>query len=271
MPVWTCVTCGTLYPDSEAPPESCAICLDGRQYVPAAGQRWTTIDRLVAEGHRHALRSLEPGLVGIQTVPHFAIGQEALLVMTPEGNLLWDAVSLVDDLLIRVLRGLGGLRAIAVSHPHFYSGATILAERTGADVYLSASDREWLQRPSPTVTFVEEPARELFGGLTLLRLGGHFPGSQALLWPRGAKGRGVLLSSDTVSVNEGGKSVSFMWSFPNKVPLPAEEVHRIGERLDLCDFDRIYGGWPGSVIHSGAKEAVRRSVQRYIDALAGDL
>ena len=35
---------------------------------------------------------------------------------------------------------------------------------------------------------------ELFGGATLLRLGGHFPGSAVLHWAPGANGRGLLCS-----------------------------------------------------------------------------
>jgi hypothetical protein len=63
----------------------------------------------------------EPGLIGIGTQPKFAIGQRALLLCTPEGNILWDCISLIDDATITLINGLGGLHAIAISHPHFYT------------------------------------------------------------------------------------------------------------------------------------------------------
>ena len=87
-----CVTCGTQYPPSAAPPDDCPICLDERQYVGAGGQAWTTPSALAA-GHANRIEETEPGMLGIGTEPRFAIGQRALLV----DGLLWDCVSLLDD------------------------------------------------------------------------------------------------------------------------------------------------------------------------------
>ena len=44
MDAFICSTCGTQYPPHDAPPPSCAICTDARQYVPLTGQAWTTLD-----------------------------------------------------------------------------------------------------------------------------------------------------------------------------------------------------------------------------------
>jgi len=63
--------------------------------VPLTGQSWITPERLAAR-HANAFRQLEPGLLGIGTVPAFAIGQRAILVTTPAGNVLWDCISLLD-------------------------------------------------------------------------------------------------------------------------------------------------------------------------------
>ena len=91
-----------------------------------------------------------------------------------------------------------------------------------------------------------------------------------LHWPGGADGRGALLSGDVVMALP-DRNVSFMWSYPNLVPLPAGEVERIGTALEPWPFERIYGAWWDRVVPADAKGAVRRSVARYRAALRGDL
>jgi hypothetical protein len=49
---------------------------------------------------------------------HFAIDQRALLVCTSHGNVLWDMIAMLDAATITLIRGLGGLAAIGISHPH---------------------------------------------------------------------------------------------------------------------------------------------------------
>src|SRR4051795_7651786 len=120
MPIQICSTCGTSYPDTPAPPSHCQICTDERQFVPPGGQVWTTREKL-ARGHVNAWRLLETGLFEIHSHPQFAIGQRALLLRTAQGNVLWDCIALLDDATEQLIRGLGGLRAIAISHPHYYT------------------------------------------------------------------------------------------------------------------------------------------------------
>src|SRR5438094_540486 len=108
MPAFICETCGVQHAPSAEPPAGCAICLDERQYVGRSGQRWTTLEALAA-GHRNELREEEPGLTGIGTTPEFGIGQRALLVQAPGGNVLWDCVSLLDDETGAAVEGLGGV------------------------------------------------------------------------------------------------------------------------------------------------------------------
>ena len=144
---YICVACGTQYEDTFSPRPSCPVCEDARQFVPADGQAWTTIDEL-RETHQNEIRELEPErLWGIGTVPQFAIGQRALLVRTPAGNLLWDCISLVDDATVERIEALGGIDAIAVSHPHFY-GSMVDWSRAfgGAPIYLHEAEREWVRR-----------------------------------------------------------------------------------------------------------------------------
>jgi hypothetical protein len=146
MTNFICATCGTQFAASEGPPAECAICQDPRQFVPLSGQQWTTLEELRAR-HRNAWQECEPGLIGIGSTPEFAIGQRALLLRTPVGNFLWDCVSLIDGATVELIRSLGGLRGIAISHPHYY--ATMVEwSRAFHDVpiYLHAADRAWVMR-----------------------------------------------------------------------------------------------------------------------------
>jgi glyoxylase-like metal-dependent hydrolase (beta-lactamase superfamily II) len=270
-----CVSCGTQFGASEGPPERCPICEDERQFVGWAGQRWTTLEDLRAQ-HRLALRDEGDGLLGIGTEPKFAIGQRALLVPAragdgPAGNVLWDCISLIDDAAVRVVEAQGGISAIAISHPHYY-GAMVEWSRAfaGAPIYLHADDRRWVMRPDPAIVFWTGESLELGDGLTLLRLGGHFPGAQVLHWAGGADGRGALLAGDILQVVQDRRFVSFMYSYPNYIPLSAATVRRMVDRLEPYPFERVYGAWFGAVVHADAKAAVRRSAQRYAQALETD-
>ena len=150
MPIHICNTCGTSYPESAEPPRDCRICEDERQFVPPSGQAWTTPDRL-GRGHVNAWRQLETGLFEIHTWPQFGIGQRALLLRTAEGNILWDCLALLDDATEALIRALGGLRAIAISHPHYYTCMQDWARRFDCPVHLHAADAEWIMRPDPAV------------------------------------------------------------------------------------------------------------------------
>ena len=258
-----CVTCGTQFPPAAAPPPACPICLDERQYVGHDGQRWTSPAALAA-GHRNRVEELEPGLVGIGTEPTFAIGQRALLV----DGLLWDCVSLLDDATAEAVAARGGLRAIAISHPHYYSAMVDWAERFEVPVLLHADDAEHVMRPSPRIEPWSGERRPLWDGLELVRLGGHFAGATVCLWPAGAGGRGALLSGDVVQVVSDRDWASFMWSYPNLIPLPAREVRRIRGVVEGLAFDRVYGAWWDAVMDGDARAKVMRSADRYLAALA---
>ena len=62
MPAFICTACGTQYPPSEAPPGACLICTDERQFVPASGQSWTTLEGL-RNAHSNKFRRLATGLM----------------------------------------------------------------------------------------------------------------------------------------------------------------------------------------------------------------
>ena len=67
--VWICATCGVETADSASPPLTCAICEDERQWVPAEGQQWTTLEALRDRGTRVVITEVEPGLWGLRAEP----------------------------------------------------------------------------------------------------------------------------------------------------------------------------------------------------------
>jgi hypothetical protein len=270
MPHFICVACGTQFGATDSPPEHCPICDDERQYIPPGGQQWTTLD-VLRDTHHSVIKPLEPGLTGIGVHPDFAIGQRALLVQSPEGNLLWDCVSLIDDPTIAAVRALGGIRAIAISHPHYYASMVEWSHAFDAPIYLHEAERRWVMRPDPTITFWDGEICPLFGDLTLIRCGGHYEGGQVAHWPAGTEGKGALLTGDILTVVPDTRYVSFMYSYPNLIPLPAATVERIAAAVAPYPFDRIYGAWWPRVIPSDAHAAVVRSAKRYVRALRGEI
>lgn len=265
---WICVTCGVQFAASDEPPRQCKICEDERQYVGPAGQRWTTRLELAAK-HRNVFVEEEPGLWSIHAEPGFGIGQRAYLIQTPDGNLLWDSVTLVDEESVRRVRELGGIQAIAVSHPHYYSAMVDWSEAFGgAPVWIHEDDREWIMRPAAAIRFWAGEQHVLWGGLRLVRSGGHFAGYQVAHWPDGAGGLGALLAGDQPQVCLDQRWVTFMYSYPNWIPFNAGQVRRITQSLAGLAYDRLYGAFGRNLLR-GAKEIVSRSEERYLRAIAG--
>jgi glyoxylase-like metal-dependent hydrolase (beta-lactamase superfamily II) len=254
---WVCKACGTQYPPSDEPPGACPICQDPRQYVPPEGQAWVAWDELVAS-RRADIRD-DAGILGLGCSPDFGIGQRALLVKSRAGNVLWDCIPLFDDQLAERVAAEGGLQAIAISHPHFYTSMVEWAHAFGCPIHLHAAERKWVMRPDPSIRFWEGETLELGGGLTLIRCGGHFEGAQVLHWAE----RRALLSGDVVTVVPDRRFVGFLYSYPNLIPLPASKAEAIATALEPYPFDTIHGGWWGRVVEADGSAVVRRSADRY--------
>ena len=269
MDPFICTACGTQYTPSSVAPRQCEICEEERQYVPPRGQTWTTLEALAA-GHFNSYRQYELGVIGIGTQPSFAIGQRALLVCTPSGNVLWDCIAMLDPATITLINGLGGLKAIGISHPHFY---TTMVEWSrafdGVPIHLHADDHRWIMRPDPSIQLWNGETLELLPDVTLVRCGGHFLGGTVLHWAKGAGGRGVLCSSDIATVTTDRKFLSFMRSYPNLIPLSAKQVTGIAGALESFKFDTIYGHYFDRVIPTNGKQIFERSAKRYVAAISG--
>jgi hypothetical protein len=263
------MTCGAQFPPSAEPPPECPICQDSRQFVGLDGQQWTTLEEL-SRKHRNVIQQEEANLYSIRTEPHFAIGQRAFLLRTPQGNVLWDCLALLDQPTIDAIGNLGGIAAIAISHPHYY---TTMVDWSlafdNAPIHLHSADRQWVIRPHSNIQYWSGDNRKLLDDLVLLHTPGHFDGFQVLHWPAGADRKGVLLSGDQPQVCMDTRWVSFMYSYPNYIPLGARAIREIVTRLEPYKFDRIYGAFPKRTVAANAKEAVQRSAERFLRSLAG--
>lgn len=259
LSVWVCETCGVEHAERDA---TCVICADERQWVPKDGQKWTTLEELARSGRRARMTALEPDLFGITVEPKVGIGQQTHLVCTREGNLLWDPVGYLDDEVVGLVRERGEVRAIAASHPHMF-GAQVEWSRAlgGVPVLVSAADADWVRRPDPAIR-TWSGRHEVAPGLTLHQVGGHFPGSSVAHWAAGASGSGVLLVSDTIHANPDRATVTFLRSYPNRIPLSPTVVERMTQVVTQIPFDRLYDNL-GRTIDTDAAGAVLRSADRY--------
>ncbi|HEX6500827.1 MAG TPA: MBL fold metallo-hydrolase [Micromonosporaceae bacterium] len=263
-----CRTCGVQYDQAHFDPERCKICADERQYLGWDGQQWTSLDELARQGHRGVVRQEENGeLWGVGTEPGVAIGQRALLVPGEGGNLLWDSITYLDDATVEQVAARGGIAAIALSHPHYYSSMVEWSRAFGdVPIYIHAADREWVCRDGNYV-FWEGDTHEPLPGRTLVNCGVHFAGGTVLHWADGADGRGVLCSGDIIQVVNDRRWVSFMYSYPNYIPESPEVVGRAWRLLEPLPFEVVYGAWWRRVVVGDAKAAVARSIDRYFEKI----
>jgi glyoxylase-like metal-dependent hydrolase (beta-lactamase superfamily II) len=256
MTKYICAACATQFSPGKNPPDRCPICEDYRQPVRREGQAWTTLEELRSD-HQNELRELEPGLVGIGMSPRFAIGQRALLIQTPGGNVLWDCIPLLDASTASRIHELGGVQHIAISHPHYYSSMVEWAHEFGATIHLASADREWVMRPDPSISFWTGSI-EPVPGVRVVQTGGHFEGAAVLHW------RGALMTGDIIYVLPGRDArVSFMRSYPMLLPLSDALLGGLLAAVDDLEYDRIYGAWWESVIDSNAKQVVGESAELY--------
>jgi glyoxylase-like metal-dependent hydrolase (beta-lactamase superfamily II) len=264
---WLCQTCGVERGPSVDVPARCDICEDERQYVPSSGQRWTTVQQLQAEGRVVSVEPVAERLwfVGAEDV---GIGQMAALVQTDGGNLLFDPPGLIDADSVARVRSLGGVAAIVASHPHMYGVQSAWSEAfDDAPVWIAEADRDWVGRWTPAMRTWSE-SFEVLPGVVLDQVGGHFKGSTVALWSDAPSlGRGVLLAGDAIfPVADGG--VTFLRSYPNRIPLSAAVVRRIADRVSRWEYDHLYNNF-GAGIGPDADATVQRSAQRYIEWVSG--
>ena len=164
------------------------------------------------QGHKNIIEFISPGVYAIYSTPSFAIAQRAHLVISPGGNILWDCITNLDDSTINIINALGGIKAIAISHPHYFSTiAAWSAAFENAPVYVNKLDEKWLGRKPGNLTLWSQDEFNLWDDIKLIKCGGHFPGASVMYTPQN---KGIFVG-DTIQVAPDLKTVSFMYSYPN--------------------------------------------------------
>ncbi|MEW6130258.1 MAG: MBL fold metallo-hydrolase [Acidobacteriota bacterium] len=257
-----CTACGTQFPNLEQAPECCPICSDDRQYLPESGQTWTTLDDL-SKNFKVMTQNLTDNLYEMKMTPHFAIGQRALLIVAPGGNILWDCIPLLDEPTIDFINSKGGLKAIAFSHPHFYSTMGDWAEVFNCTIYIHQSDDQWIVQKTNRINLWSGMELKLWDNIKIINIGGHFPGSCILHVPF-LSAEGVIMCGDSFVISPSKKHIAVMHSYPNKIPLPLNEINRIKERMRPLQFDTLYAWNSSQNICSEAKLLLEDSLARYV-------
>ncbi|MEN3794058.1 MBL fold metallo-hydrolase [Fulvimarina sp. MAC3] len=266
---YLCTACGTQYPPSDTAPDGCPICTDHRQFVPPKGQSWVSFETMRA-GRRFQI-AREGEFLSLSPLPDFGIGNRAFVIQTPHGNLLWDCVPLVNDAIVEIVNGLGGLAGIAISHPHYYSSmAEWSAAFGGIPVHIHEDDARWVMRPGAFLDAWQGERKELLPGVTMIRCGGHFAGACVLHVADAHEGRGALMVGDVLQVTPGCDRLGFMRSYPNYLPLGEILVRRIGQRLEGVNFDAVYGAFWDRSIGAGGRAIMDRSIEQHIEWLGRD-
>jgi len=263
-----CATCGVEYgTERDALPAVCPICADERQYVPQTGQAWVTQGEL-ADRAEVRVAELGPDQWGVTAVG-VGIGQTMQVIRTPAGVMLWDPTGLADVETADFIRALGPVRLIVASHPHMYGAQLSWSRALGhASVLVNAADETWLQRRDPAIV-TWSGKRAVSDALYLQTLGGHFPGSAIAHWTGGAGGAGVVLAGDTIMVNPDHETVSFLRSYPNRIPLSAHVVERIAGAISGIRYQQIWSNF-GNAITTDADAKVQASARRHIGWARGD-
>lgn len=254
-----CSTCGTYYPAEQAP-KLCVICSDERQYIPETGQSYTKTKDLHRK-HSIKLNKLHERLYEIEINPTFAIGQRALLVLSDEGNVLWDCIPMLDELTIEFIRSKGGLKAIAFSHPHYYSNMNDWAHVFDCPVFIHNNDAEHIMVKGPHIHLWQGDELPLWDGMKILLIGGHFEGSSILHVPFLSK-EGTIICGDTLFLSPSKKHFSVFRSFPNRIPLTQPEMGRVKQRFESISFDSFYGYIKTQNLHENVKAVFAESMKK---------
>jgi hypothetical protein len=266
LTAYICRSCATQFTPSSTPPSECPLCTDERGGPIVPGPAFTDLVAIRKE-YKQLIHKIAPELYGFAAEPKIAIGQRSMLLRSPKGNILWDCTPLVDDATVEWIEMLGGVKAIALSHPHFFSTFAEWSHVLKAPVYVHEDDREWVMRTDVPVTYWSGDRHDLHDGITLIRCGGHYKGASVLHWPGGADGKGTLLTGDVLQVIPGRDRVAFMRAFPGYIPLPAASIDAIEAALDPFEFETIHGGWWDFIVAQNGKKVFEASLKRYRDAL----
>jgi hypothetical protein len=257
-----CTACGTEFPDSHHLPELCPVCNDDRQFIPPAGQSWTSSSALKVT-YRNKITKINERLYSITTEPQFAIAQRCFFVTSPDGNVLWDCISLLDEQTIAFIRSKGGLSAIAFSHPHFYTTMNEWAAVFGCPIHIHHKDEGFVSYKTNAVRFWEGDSLPLWDDISIVHTGGHFPGS-CMLSVKGLSPGGTMLCGDSLYIARSRRHTAVMFSYPNQIILPKPFFHEFYNKVINLKFDTLHGAsFDGQSLEGNAHPIFIASMNRY--------
>ncbi|KAF2809357.1 uncharacterized protein BDZ99DRAFT_531535 [Mytilinidion resinicola] len=142
-----CTACGTQFDvTGSSNKKVCRDCDDPRQFVSPTGQAFTTLSKIREAGHRNTFKKDENN----SPTSQFSIGERTMLLQTPNGNVLWDLITLLDQETVDKpqINSLGGIAVIVISHPHYYTAYADWTLTFHCPIYTGAADFPWLERTS---------------------------------------------------------------------------------------------------------------------------
>ena len=256
-----CTACGTQFSLGSKVPNLCPICEDNRQYIPERGQTWTN-KRDLSNNYEVLFKKVNDRLYQLKIIPAFAIGQRAFFVLAPSGNILWDCIPHISESAIDFIRAKGGLKAIIFSHPHFYSNMNEWADIFNCPIYIHQKDKKWIFNHGNHVVLWPGIEKELWDGIKIINIGGHFTGSSILHIPF-LSPKALILCGDTLFISPNKRHIAVMYSYPNKIPLPLVEIKRIKKQMLLLQFDTLHGAFDFQDIFSNPKLLLETSLGKY--------
>jgi hypothetical protein len=259
-----CTACGTQYAPGSGLPALCPICSDDRQYIPQSGQAWISNTQLDKQFIVKVTR-VNDGLYELKMFPDFAIGQRCFLVISSTGNILWDCIPLLNEAVIAFIRSKGGLKAIAFSHPHYYSTMNDWASAFNCPILIHESDKQWIMHKSVAVELWSGHDKPMWDGISIINIGGHFPGSSLLFLPA-QSAKGTLLCGDTLYIARSRRHVAVMHSYPNQILLTKSEFASVYKKSAGLEFDTMLGAFEGQDLKGNAREIFTKSMERYLNS-----
>jgi hypothetical protein len=256
-----CATCGTQFPPDKPLPQLCPICDDDRQYINVNGQQWTSLENINQQFGLKVTKRSE-SLYELKMVPDFAIGQRAFLILSPNGNILWDCIPMINEAVMGFIKEKGGLKAIAISHPHYYCTMTEWAKQFNCPVYIHSSDQQWIMNKSSGIKLWDGYEFPLWDGMKIYNIGGHFPGSSVLHIPQELS-KGLLLCGDSLYIARSKKHIAVMHSYPNQIALSKREFTSVYNKSANLKFDTMLGAFEGQDLIGNADEIFLQSMNRY--------
>jgi glyoxylase-like metal-dependent hydrolase (beta-lactamase superfamily II) len=251
-----------MFPADQKVPNLCPICNDDRQFINLNGQSWISSEELKKD-HIVKISQLNERLHYLTVKPGFAIGQRTFLLLSQGGNILWDCIPLLNEATKAFIRKHGGLKAIAFSHPHFYSNMNEWAAEFDCPVYIHENDKSWIFNHGRNVQLWSGNEKALWDDVKLVHVGGHFPGS-CMLHISGLSAGGAMLCGDSLYISRSLRHTAVMFSYPNSIPLLKEDFAAFYEKCSKLKFDTLYGAtFEGQELEGNAREIFTNSMNRY--------